>query len=108
MDTHETNYFITEEAHVHKKATKLVISLQSSEIKLAGAILLRVLTLKKITFNTSKVTGDPENISRTTKVINILSLGYCYIPLKEPSHKNHAHTITTDLMGLKRLRRLRR
>ena len=36
-----------EEAHDHRKATKLVMSLQSSDIKLAGAILLRVLTLKK-------------------------------------------------------------
>ena len=45
--THETNYFIKEEARDHRKATKLVKSLQSSEIKLAGAILLRVLTLKK-------------------------------------------------------------
>ena len=36
-----------EEAHDHRKATKLVMSFQSSDIKLAGAILLRVLTLKK-------------------------------------------------------------
>ena len=40
--THETNYFIKEEAHDHRKATKLVKSLQSSGIKLAGAILLSV------------------------------------------------------------------
>ena len=45
--THKTNYFIKAEAHDHRKATKLVMSLQSSEIKLAGAILLSVLTLKK-------------------------------------------------------------
>ena len=46
--THETNYFIKEEeAHDHKKVTKLVMSLQSSEIKLAGAVPLKVLTLKK-------------------------------------------------------------
>ena len=76
--THETNYFIKEEAHDHRKAAKLVISLQSSETKLAGAILLRVLTLKKVTFNDNSVTGDPENISRTTKEFSILPLGYCY------------------------------
>ena len=45
--TYETNYFIKEEAHDHREATKLIMSLQSSEIKLAGAILLRVLTLRK-------------------------------------------------------------
>ena len=46
--THETNYFIKEEeTHDHKKVTKLLMSLQSSEIKLAGAMSLRVLTLKK-------------------------------------------------------------
>ena len=78
--THETNSFIKEEAHDHRKATKLVMSLQSSEIKLAGAILLRRLTLKRVTFNANRVTGDPENISRTTKEINILPLGYCYRP----------------------------
>ena len=44
--THETNYFIKEEVHDYRKATKLVMSLQSSEIKLAGAILLKVLTFK--------------------------------------------------------------
>ena len=47
--THETNYFIKEEAHDHRKVTKLVINLQISEIKLAGAILLRLLILKKDT-----------------------------------------------------------
>ena len=78
--THETNYFIKEEAHDHRKATKLVMSLQSSEIKLAGAILLRVLTLKKVTFNANRVMGDPELIWRTTKEISILPLGYCYRP----------------------------
>ena len=78
--THKTNYFIKEEAHDHRKATKLVMSLQSSEIKLAGAILLRVLTLKKVTFNANRVMGDPENILRTTKEISILPLGYCYRP----------------------------
>ena len=78
--THETNYFIKEEAHDHRKATKLVKSLQSSEVKLAGAILLRVLTLKKVTFNANRVMGDPENILRTTKEISILPLGYCYRP----------------------------
>ena len=54
------------------------MSLQSSEIKLTGAILLRVLTLKKVTFNAYRVTGNPENISRTTKEISILPIGYCY------------------------------
>ena len=78
--THETNYFIKEEAHDHRKATKLVMSLQSSEIKLAGAILLRVLTLKKVTFNANRVTGDQENILRTAKEISILPFGYCYRP----------------------------
>ena len=78
--THKTNYFIKEEAHDHRKATKLVMSLQSSEIKLAGAILLRMLTLKKVTFNANRVTGDPEIILRTTKEISILPLGYCYRP----------------------------
>ena len=78
--THKTNYFIKEEAHDHRKATKLVMSLQSSEIKLASAILLRVLTLKKVTFNANRVMGDPENILRTTKEISILPLGYCYRP----------------------------
>ena len=77
---HETNYFIKKEAHDHRKATKLVMSLQSSEIKLADAILLGVLTLKKVTFNANRVTGDPENISRTAKEISILPLGYCYRP----------------------------
>ena len=85
--THETNYFIKEEAHDHRKATNLVMSLQSSEIKLAGAILPRVLILKKITFNTIRVTGDPENILRTAKEISILPLGYRYRPSKEPLHK---------------------
>ena len=85
--THEINYFIKEEAHDHRKATKLVISPQSSEIKLAGTILLMVLTLKKVTFNINRVTGDPENISRTAKEISIPPLRYCYLPLKEPSHK---------------------
>ena len=47
MDDHEANYFIKEEAYDHRKATKLVNSLQSSEIKLAGAIILRLLTLKR-------------------------------------------------------------
>ena len=46
--THKTNYFIKAGAHDHRKATKLVMSLQSSEIKFAGAILLSVLTLKKL------------------------------------------------------------
>ena len=78
--THETNYFIKEEARDHREATKLAMSLQSSEIKLAGAILVRMLTLKKITFNANRVTGDPENILRTAKEISILSLGYCYRP----------------------------
>ena len=78
--THETNYFIKDEAHDHRKATKLVWSLQSSGFKLAGAILLRVLTFKKVTFNANRVTGDPENISVTAKEINILPLGYCYTP----------------------------
>ena len=76
--THETCYFIKVEAHDHRKATKLVMSLQSTKIKLAGAILLRVLTLKKETFNANRVTGNPENISRTAKEISILLLGYCY------------------------------
>ena len=78
--THETNYFIKEEVRDHREATKLAMSLQSSEIKLAGAILVRMLTLKKITFNANRVTGDPENILRTAKEISILSLGYCYRP----------------------------
>ena len=78
--TDETNYFIKEEAHDHRKATRLVMSLQSSEIKLAGAILIWMLTLKKVTFNANRVTGDPENISRTVKEISILPLGYCYRP----------------------------
>ena len=54
------------------------MSLQSSEVKLAGAILLRVLTLKKETFNANVVTGNPENILRTLEEISILPLGYCY------------------------------
>ena len=45
--THDTNYFVKEEGHDHRKATKLAMNLQSSETKLAGTILLRVLTLKK-------------------------------------------------------------
>ena len=57
--THKTNYFIKEEAHEHRKGAKLVMSLQSSGIKPAGAVLLRVLTLKKVTFNVNRVTGDP-------------------------------------------------
>ena len=78
--THKTIYSITKEAHDHRKVTILVMSLQGSETKLAGTILLRVLTLKKVTFNVNMVTGDPENISRITKEINILPLGYCYRP----------------------------
>ena len=42
----QRKFIIKEEVHDHRKGTKLVMSLQSSEIKLAGAILLRVLTLK--------------------------------------------------------------
>ena len=78
--THETNYFIKEEAHDHRKATKLVMSPQSSAIKLAGAILLRVLTIKKVTFDADRVTGDLEKILRTAQEISILPLGYCYRP----------------------------
>ena len=85
--TCKTNYFIKEEEHDHRKATKPGMSLHSSEIKLAGAILLRVLTIKKLTFNANRVTGDSENISKTAKEISILPLGYCYRPLKEPPHK---------------------
>ena len=76
----ETNYLIKEEAHDHGKVTKLGMSLQSSEIKLASAILLRVLTFKKVTFKMNRVMGDPENISRIAKEISILPLGYCYRP----------------------------
>ena len=76
----ETNYLIKEEAHDHGKVTKLGMSLQSSEIKLASAILLRVLTFKKVTFKMNRVTGGPENISRIAKEISILPLGYCYRP----------------------------
>ena len=47
MDDHEANYFIKEEAYDYRKATNLVNSLRSSEIKLTGAILLRLLTLKR-------------------------------------------------------------
>ena len=54
----ETNYFIKEEGHDHRKSTKLVMSLQSSRIKYAGTKLLRVLTLKKLTFKANRVTGD--------------------------------------------------
>ena len=78
--THKTNYFIKEEAHDHRKGTKLVMSLQSSGIKPAGAVLLRVLTLKKVTFNANRVTSDPKNISRTAKEISILPLRYFYRP----------------------------
>ena len=78
--THETSYFIKGEARDHRKATKLVMSLQSSEIKLGGAILLRVLIFKKVTFNANRVTGDTENILRTAKEISILPLGYFYRP----------------------------
>ena len=78
--THKTNYFIKEEAHDHIKATKLVMSLQSSEIKLTGTILLRVLTLNKVTFNTNRIMRDPENILRIAREISILPLGYCYRP----------------------------
>ena len=78
--THETSSFIKEEAHDYRKATKLVMSLQSREMKLAGAILLTVLKLKKLTFNANRVMGVPENISRTAKEIRILPLEYCYKP----------------------------
>ena len=71
---------IKEEAYDHRKVTKLGMSLQSSEIKLDGAILLRVLKFKKVTFKRNRVMGGPENISRTAKEISILSLGYCYKP----------------------------
>ena len=78
--TIETNDIIKEEAYDHRKVTKLGMSLQSSEIKLDGAILLRVLNFKKVTFKRNRVMGGPENISRTAKEISILSLGYCYKP----------------------------
>ena len=78
--THKTNYLIKEEAHDHRKGTKLVMSLQSSGIKPAGAVLLRVLTLKKVTFNANRVTSDQKNISRTAKEISILPLRYFYRP----------------------------
>ena len=78
--THDINYFIKGEAHDHRKATRLVVSLQGSEIKLAGTILLRVLTLKKGIFNANRVTGDPENILRSAKEVSILPPGYCYRP----------------------------
>ena len=73
MDDPRDQLFHKKEAHDHRKATKLVI-------KLAGAILIRVSTLKKKTFSANRVTGDPENISRTAKEISILPLGYCYRP----------------------------
>ena len=38
------------------------------------------INIKKITFNSNKVTVDPENISRTAKEVSILPLGYCYGP----------------------------
>ena len=59
--THENNYFIKEEVHDHRKATKLVMSLS-------------VLTLKQVTFNANRVTSDPENVSRTAKESSILLL----------------------------------
>ena len=77
--THETNYFIKEEAYDHRKVTKLVINLQSSEIKLAGAILLRLLILKKH-FHANRLTCEPENISTTSKEVSIPQLWYCYRP----------------------------
>ena len=71
--THETNYFIKEEeAHDHKKVTKLVMSLQSSEIKLAGGYVTKGVNIKKIIINANRVTNDLENISRAAKDINIL------------------------------------
>ena len=97
---YEINYFIKEEAHDHRKATELVTSLQSNEIKLTGAILLRVLTLIKLSFDARRVTGDPENISRTSTEISILPLGYWSFHTK-----HHAHTTTTGLMRFKGLRR---
>ena len=74
--SHENNYFLKEEAHDHRKATKLVMSLQSSEIKLVGAILLRVLTLKKKTkFNANRVTGDPKLSRESLKKSAFYHLG---------------------------------
>ena len=78
MDDSRDQLFRKGEAYDHRNATKLVMSLQSSEIELVRAILLRVLTLKKVNFNANRVTGDPENISRTAKEISILPLAYCY------------------------------
>ena len=47
--TRETNYFIKEEVHDHRKATKLVMRFQSSEIKFACVILIKAVNIKKIT-----------------------------------------------------------
>ena len=40
--TRPIKYFIKEEVHDHRKATKLVMSLQSCKIKHAGALLLEI------------------------------------------------------------------
>ena len=98
---HETNSFIKEEAHDHRKATKLVMNLQSSEIKLADAILLRVLTLKKVTFSANRVT---QKISwEPLKKSAFCHLGIVTDPKRSFHTKNHAYTTTAELMGLKGL-----
>ena len=56
------------------------MSLQSSETKLIGAIIIKGVNIKKITFNANRVMGHPDSISRTTKEISILPLRYCYRP----------------------------
>ena len=65
--THETNYFIKEEAPDDRKATKLVMSLQSNEIKLAGPILLKVLTFKKVNFD-DKIDSFPKTFLNVFRI----------------------------------------
>ena len=100
--THETNYFIKEEVHDHRKATKLVMRFQSSEIKFACAILLRLLTLKN-NLNAHRFIGDQKTSRAPLKKPPFCHLGIVTDPKKSLHRKNHAHTITTGLMSFKGL-----
>ena len=100
MDDPRDQLFHKKEAHDHRKATKLVI-------KLAGLILIRVSTLKKkpLTPIGSRVT---QKISREPlKRSAFCHLGIVTDPKRSLRTKNHAHTTTTELMGLTGLNVLR-
>ena len=80
------------------------MSLQSSEIKLAGAILLKVLTIKRypLTPIGSRLT---QKMSRELlKKSTFFHLGIVTDPKRSLYTKNHVHTTATKLRGLKGLK----